>query len=308
MKHIILLLCLLSTPLLAGSVQKESVQIELIQVESIQIESIQIEPTQADSSQINIGQDKAFRWCAYFNWPPWIYKNKQGTYSGILVEQLDLFRAKNPDIKLVMKEIDSWKRCQESVALGTTDFILGANKTPEREIKFRYLDRPAFINFTEVGVYSAYDTNFPDVTAIEDLAQFTLAIVRGNSFGKEIDDFVALLPKRGLDPKLVELSTLDQVMKFVALKRADYFFMPRASFQEEVEKVSNASNQLSEATFREVYSVKRSTPVYLAFSKKNKVYPQLQSRWLSALEAYYQSVDFEARVAFHQQQLEKKRH
>lgn len=275
-------------------------QAEPIHAESVQAESVQSEPIQAESVQT-----EPFRWCAFFNWPPWIYKNDQASYSGILIDQLQLFKSNNPDVSLIIKEIDSWKRCQESVALGSTDFILGANKTPEREMKFHYLERPSFINYTEVGVYSAHDSDVPEMPSLTSLRNYSLAFVRGNSYGKEVDDYIKSLSMSDSKARLVPLSTTEQVMQFVALHRADYFFLPKSSYKQDLERIRAMSFKQGEVSFREIYSVKRSTPVFLAFSKKHNVYQQLQGRWLDTLDEYYRTVDFNARVAFHQQQLKQ---
>lgn len=242
-----------------------------------------------------------FRWCAYFDWPPWIYKNQQATYSGILIEQLELFKVRNPDMSFVMKDIDSWKRCQESVANGSTDFILGANKTPERAAKFHYLQQPLFINKTVINAYSSFTSGIPNVSALEDLRFYTLALVRGNSYGSPIDGFVQSLK---VGKNKVELSTLSQVMKFVALQRADYFFLPQSSYQKQLEDLNHSNDgNHSEFRFKTVLEIERATPVYLAFSKKTQAYSVLGERWLKSIEEYYQTVDFSARVAHHQAQL-----
>lgn len=264
-----------------------------------------------------------FRWCAFFNWPPWIYKTPEkydaslseqqsslhvsepssllpeslNGYQGILIEQLLLFKRLHPDFDFQMREIDSWKRCQESVASGATDFILGANKTEERQKKFHYLSEPAFINRTFVGVYSAKHSILPNIHRLEDLQPFVLAKVRGDSYGKPIDDYIRHLR---YGENKIELSTQNQVMKFVALQRADYFLMPTANFSKNLESLLRAETDHSlELSFKEIYRIERAVPVYLAFSKQTAAYERLESAWLATLREYYQTVDHLSRVAYH---------
>lgn len=264
-----------------------------------------------------------YRWCAFFNWPPWIYKTTDvnnaplseqqsslhvsepssslpeslNGYQGVLIEQLLLFKRLYPDFKFQMREIDSWKRCQESVASGTTDFILGANKTEERQKKFHYLSEPSFINRTFIGVYSAKNSTFPSISRLEDFQPFVLAKVRGDSYGKPIDDYVRRLHYGN---NKIELSTQNQVMKFVALQRADYFLMPTENFSNNLDSLlQNEADQPAELEFKEIFRLERAVPVYLAFSKQTTAHQRLQSAWLDTLKEYYQTVDHASRVAYH---------
>lgn len=244
---------------------------------------------------------ETYRWCAYFNWPPWIYKTQQSNYRGILIDQLNLFEARNPDVSLKVKDIDSWKRCQQSVASGQTDFILGANKTPERTAKLLYLDRPSFINKTGLGAYTSFYSTVPNQLSLNDLVGYKLAVSRGNSYGAEIDAFVSTLT---VNKNIVDLSTIDQVMKFVASNRADYFFMPTSTFKVQLEVLNEGiSVQRQPYKFRKIFEFDRATPVYIAFSRHTDAYSELMQKWLDVLDEYYQSVDFSARVDFHQAQL-----
>ncbi|RDH46217.1 transporter substrate-binding domain-containing protein [Zooshikella ganghwensis] len=144
-------------------------------------------------ASVNHSLADSLTWCAYYNWNPWIYPASKDSYAGVIIDQLELFKKNNPNIDVKPIVIDNWKRCQAEVASGHITMILGANKTPAREKLYYYLPEPAFINFSTVGVYTSADNDKVDnINKIDDLRQFSLVMVRGNSYGSTVDNFVRL--------------------------------------------------------------------------------------------------------------------
>ncbi|OZG73793.1 hypothetical protein BTA51_08265 [Hahella sp. CCB-MM4] len=93
-------------------------------------------------------------WCAYYQWHPWIYPSGN-EYSGLLIDQLNLFQKLYPEIEVKPIIVDNWKRCQVEVARGDISIVLGANRTEDRERSLTFLDRLSFINRTTVAAYVA---------------------------------------------------------------------------------------------------------------------------------------------------------
>jgi len=234
--------------------------------------------------------------CAYVNWSPWIY-SKGDSYDGILIEQLEVFRQKYPSIKLEIKEINNWKRCQADVASGRVSMLLGANKTPERELIYNYLPEPAFINRTTVGAYAAKDNEIGEVNSLNDLRKHTLSKTRGNSFGEEIDSFV-----QSLEGKYIfEVSTFAQAIKLVGIKRADYFLRVDSSYKSTIREHHKKFPNYSQLEFKKIYAVQRKTPVYFAFGKNTGNYAKYADKWLNALKHYHANVMIDERIRHHKQ-------
>lgn len=237
-------------------------------------------------------------WCAYFNWNPWIYPVSSG-YAGIMIDQLELFKKNNPDITVQIRKIDNWKRCQAEVASGKVTMILGANKTPEREVIFDYLPEPAFLNVSTVGVYTAQDnTEMKNIQNINDLRNYQLAMVRGNSYGSAVDPFVKSLAGKEIN----ELSSQAQTLKLVSVKRVDYFFLPVGTLEATIEKNLEKFPELADAKFKLVYEIPRSTPAFYVFGKNTGNYSNYADKWLATLKEYYSNVNFEDEVKRHKAQ------
>jgi len=239
-------------------------------------------------------------WCAYYNWAPWIYSSENG-YDGILIEELRLFE-KEHKIKAKAVIINNWKRCQFEVAKGKVDIILGANKTPEREKILHFLKDPAFINKSGLSAYALLgNEKVQKVKAIEGLRRYKLSMVRGNSFGKVVNEFVSTLDKTNL----WVVNSHEQVLKLVALKRHDYFFSNDASYISMLAKYRKIAPQLKKVSFRKIFSIEREVPVYIALTKKEGASRSLEAMWLKTIRDYHASVDVNERIEFHKKNANK---
>ncbi len=236
----------------------------------------------------------ALTWCAYFNWAPWIYPAGDG-YDGILIEQLTLFE-KQHKIKTQAIDRKNWKRCQVDVVNGQIDMILGANKNSEREKVLAYLEKPAFINHSTVNAYALQHNNLVNqVEKLEQLKQYNLAINRGNSFGKTIDDFIASLEEN----KRRRLNTKKDIYKMILARRKDYLFSTEPNFQPTLNEYKETFPQLRQVKFKKIYSHKRHIPVFIVFTKKGHIYRDVNQLWLKTLEHYQASVNIKERINYH---------
>ncbi|WP_028865625.1 substrate-binding periplasmic protein [Psychromonas aquimarina] len=239
-------------------------------------------------------------WCAYYNWAPWIYPAGD-SYDGILIEELNLLQKKY-NIKAEAVVRDNWRRCQADVESGKIDIILGANKTPEREIKFHYLSVPAFINKSMISAYTVEDnTQVQPVKSLQELKQYKLVMTRGNSFGTTIDDFINSIdePSRGV------VRMHDQALKMLAAKRRDYIFSADSSFDSMIQKFAAENPAMKGVKYRKIFSMERATPAYIAVTKKGQKFNQLSELWINTINNYNDSVNIEERINYHKQNAKK---
>ncbi len=234
--------------------------------------------------------------CAFYNWKPWIYP-KGDHFDGVMIEQLELFKENNPDINVEIKHIENWKRCQVDVAHGTVTMILGANKTPERELLFDYLPTPAFINETSVGAYTAADNKIAPIHTLEDLKNYSLVMRRGNSFGIRLDTFINNLPSN----KLHIVNAFDQAIKLVGIKRMDYFFAIESTISEILRDHHERFPKYSQLKFKKIHTVNRATPVYYVFGKRTGNYEKYAEKWLDVIAEYNHRFIIEQRIQYHRE-------
>ncbi len=238
-------------------------------------------------------------WCAYYNWNPWIYLSGKDTYAGVLIDQLNLFKKTYPEITVEAKIIENWQRCQAEVASGNVTLVLGANKTPERQAVFDYLPEPAFVNVSTLGVYAAQENdNVTEITTLDHLRKYRLAMIRGNSYGSEVDPFIKSLA----GDEINEVSSQGQVLTLVAMQRYDYFFIPDAALEKTITLHSEKYPELTDAKFKKVFEIKRATPAYYVFGKNTANYDKYAHKWLRVLEQYYTTVNREEEILRHKTQ------
>ncbi len=241
-------------------------------------------------------------WCAYYDWAPWIYPVENGVedgvesgYAGILIDQLELFKQNNPDIEVNASIIANWKRCQLEVATGNVTMILGANKTPEREQLFDYLDIPAFINKRDVHAYAAASNNaLQNIASLTDLRPFRLAIVRGDTFGGAIDEHINSLPASHVAATNSDV----QGLRMVSSKRLDYVFLQAG----QLDAIITQNPELAAGQFKLVLTAPRETPVYPVFGKNTNGYANYATPWLETIKEYHAKVDIDAEIARHKRQ------
>ncbi len=233
--------------------------------------------------------------CAYFNWNPWIY-SKEGRFEGIMIEQLEVFKAQNPSINVEIQQIDNWKRCQLEVASGRVTMLLGANKTADREVDFDYLPIPAFVNQSSVVAYSLEGIIAP-VHSLEELKKYSLSIDKGNKFGEIIDSFIKSLPAENV----FEVNSLSQSIQMVELGRIDYFFSDDSTYKTIEQKLNLTYPIRAKRKLQKIFTVPRSVPVYYAFGKKTDNYEKFADKWLDAIKSYYNFFVIDDRIEYHRE-------
>lgn len=245
------------------------------------------------------------RWCAYYNWSPFIYPTGENSWEGILIDELKLFMQDHDVQVLPAKVIPNWKRCQKDVERGVhIDFILGANWTEERAKQFNYVghidggegDTPAFVNHSTVSAYALKGNDkVSKVDRLEDLRQYQLQMVRGNSFGKQVDDFIATLT----DNQVIFVNDNKTILRKMIRKRGDYFFTVDSSYSAMLEQYKELDQGLETDPFYQILTVERKTPVYIAFSKNGDKFEKYSKLWEQTIKKYHDSVDYQAELARH---------
>lgn len=233
-------------------------------------------------------------WCAFYNWPPWIYPSK-GSYAGILIDQLEIFKKQNPHIQVEARIIENWKRCQAEVERGRVSLILGAYKSASREATFHYLEEPALINQSIVGVYKLEGNNkINNISTLDDLRNYKLGIIKGNSRGKIADNYINSLSSK----RVMELTLQAQILKMVSVKRLDYFFL-EVELDEAVTNSLDLFPELANVKFNKILEIPRKTPAYYIMGKHTGEYSQYSDLLISAIREYYDTVDIDAEIARH---------
>ncbi|GGY47814.1 hypothetical protein GCM10011297_20820 [Bacterioplanes sanyensis] len=254
----------------------------------------------------SISSASTLTWCAYYDWAPWIYPVEGGVeggeesdYAGILIDQLKLFKQNNPDIEVNASIIANWKRCQLEVATGKVTMILGANKTPEREQVFDYLEIPAFINKREVHAYAAANNSaLQNISSLADLRPFRLAIVRGDTFGGMIDQHINSLPAN----RVTATNSHAQSLRMVSSRRLDYLFLQAGLIRDIIDQHLTDGSELTKTQFKSILTIPRETPAYHVFGKNTDGYANYATPWLETLKEYHATVDIEAEIARHKRQ------
>ena len=246
-------------------------------------------------------QASTLTWCAYYNWNPWIYPVDTG-YAGILIDQLNLFKINNPEIKVEARIIENWKRCQVEVETGKVTMILGANKTPERELIFDYLDMPAFINKNSVSAYSSVDNDrMNNLKSLDELSHYHLALVRGDTFGGRIDDHIQSLP----DTHISLTNSHIQSLRMVKSKRVDYVLLQQGLLRPLITEHSIDDPELNPSDFKKLLTVTRETPAYYAFGKGTDGLTLYSEAWKKTLKQYFSSVDIDTEIIRHKKQKQR---
>jgi len=120
-------------------------------------------------------------------------------------------------------------------------------------------------------------------------------VVRGNSFGSELDGFVGMLP----EAKKQHLPSKGQVLKMTESGRMDYFFVSKGQLPEVIAKHSSKAIPLSVDQFKMIYEVPRAVPAFIVFGKNTPFAQQYSDAWLDTLNSYYQSVDVKLEIQKH---------
>ncbi|MCL9783301.1 transporter substrate-binding domain-containing protein [Vibrio sp. S4M6] len=235
-------------------------------------------------------------WCAFFNWNPWIYPYNN-SYDGILIEELNVFK-KNAGVDTKVHKNLNWKRCQQQVLDGKVDFILGGNRTPEREKVFSFVDEPAAINNSVMGMYTLSDGNIPhSVNRLEDLKGYRFVTIKGTTWGKVIDNHIHSLEKS----KIEYVNSEAQIIRKILTKRGDYFVSSESILNTIVNNNQESIPELTRSKFRQVVEIKRSIPIYVFFKKDSEQFLKLNKLFEESFKQYHSSTDVQSRIEFHKQ-------
>ncbi len=237
---------------------------------------------------------ETLKWCAYFNWSPWIY-SVGDKYDGILIEQLELFKKDN-NVKAEVVVIKNWKRCQAELKDSRVDMILGANKTEDRLKIFNYVTEPSFLNKSMISAYALKsNTKVPNVNNLEELKKYKLHMSRGNSFGQKIDNFVKSL---GSDV-IISNHQEEMLQTFVRRQKGDYFLSASSSMVPLLKKYEDKIPGLKKELFKEIFTTERAVPVHIVFSKKGTKYSKYNDLWVKTIKKYNSMVDINERIEYH---------
>lgn len=148
-------------------------------------------------------------------WPPYVIGELGGEATGgSCIELVQKLFARLDDVGVSFPLIP-WERALREVREGSKDGIVLLLKTPEREEYMEYTD-PLFTSYNLVW-YSK--RRFPagfEWKRLEDFSPYSLGIVRGYSYGDEVDQ---ALQKGEL--KATEVNTVDQLFTMLAGDRID---------------------------------------------------------------------------------------
>ncbi|MES2150702.1 MAG: transporter substrate-binding domain-containing protein [Pseudomonadota bacterium] len=110
-------------------------------------------------------------------------RTPSGEFVGLGVDVIRALAAQTKDT--VRFEIYPWPRAQAMVELGQADILIGPYKTPEREERFSFLDRPFYqdrmVFFARSGNPIAWTGNFDSLKGIH------IAAVSGWVYGSAFD-------------------------------------------------------------------------------------------------------------------------
>lgn len=148
-------------------------------------------------------------------WPPYVLGElgKEAT-GGIGVELMRRIFARIEGVDVSFPLVP-WKRALRAVEQGAMDGIAVLLKTPEREQYMEYTD--VLLTSPDLVWYSA--SRFPDGFGwerFEDFAPYNLAVIRGHSYGEEIDKVI----EAGF-LTITEVTSSEQMFTMLARGRVD---------------------------------------------------------------------------------------
>ncbi|GFO60652.1 hypothetical protein GMST_29770 [Geomonas silvestris] len=148
---------------------------------------------------------------AAFNFNPAIYQDRDGRVKGFYVEMLDeIARRENWQIQYVY---GSWGEGMERIKRGEVDLLTSVAWLEERTHFLDYGKTPIMTVWSEVYVHQKSDLN-----SISDMAGKRVAIMKGDSNGKQ---FRNLVEKFGIPCTIVEFPGFEEVFKEVEARRVD---------------------------------------------------------------------------------------
>jgi polar amino acid transport system substrate-binding protein len=202
-----------------------------------------------------------------------------GKPTGILVDVVtEAFRRSGHSVKI---QLMPWARCLAEVRDGNVDGIFSVFKLPERESFLAYTSNPVITQVEVFFIHADSDIRFTGNLA--DLSHLRAGIIRGTSYGLDIDKLV----KNGTWQNITYTSSVDSLVAMLAAKRIDFAPSYRAVF------LDAAKQNGSIGKIKELSPAVESIPSYLAFNKKRD-YAKISAEFDKALASMKKDQSFDA--------------
>ncbi|WDE10255.1 substrate-binding periplasmic protein [Thalassomonas haliotis] len=199
-----------------------------------------------------------------FNW------ETSTSLEGASIELAKLF-FKKEQVELELIRVNSWARCLKQVETGKIDLVLGAYKTPERQLWGDYIDE--IIARDIIQLFKNKNRQL-DFSALNSLHHFRGGGIIGNSYGGVFDTFIA-----SLSPKQwQEVIRPEQLIAQLAYNRIDYAPMNRWNMEVLLLKLKQQGQIPTETEIIPVGKVIHSNELYFVFSKKTGRYREFQQK------------------------------
>lgn len=213
-------------------------------------------------------------------YPPYQYE-ENGVVDGIVVRILNrAFEIAGHEIEI---EVMPWKRAIKMAKEGEADAIFTAYKTAERET---FLDYSTVVVMEQVvSVFTQPDTNIGYDGTMGSLADVSLGLVSGLSYGATVDDAIAA----GTFQQVDYANTSEQNVTKLIKGRIDALIMNRYN------ALHMASELGSAHTIKEADPEISSVPSYIAFSKA-KNHQELRDAIDAALQQMIDSGEYQTLI------------
>lgn len=161
-----------------------------------------------------VSAEKVLTACASPSWVPSTWETRN-SIDGLFVGMLNDF-ASHSGLTIKYQKIGAWARCLRQAEKGEIDIVLGAYKTPERLAWGEY-SQAIIYDFTRIFALE----NRLNIDRIEDLTPYRGGVRIGDSYGKEMDDFIGQQALK--ENTILYLNNEENIIKMIANYRLDYF-------------------------------------------------------------------------------------
>jgi polar amino acid transport system substrate-binding protein len=188
------------------------------------------------------------------DYPPYTFQ-ENGVLKGFQIEiALEAFKQMDQPITI---KIYPWARVIHMMKRGMADGVIGAYKTPERELFIDYPQTP--MDYGIVSLFVLKDSSITFSGNLKELSDYRFCVVRGFSYGKTFDEAV----RNGTIVQIREAPTIEESIKaFLVLGLKTILITEKYSCFYQLSRLNklNAVRELP-VTIGEI-------PNYIAFSKK----------------------------------------
>lgn len=161
-----------------------------------------------------ISAEKVLTACASPNWVPSTWETKD-SIDGLFVGILNDF-AEHSGLIIHYQKMGAWARCLKQAQKGEVDIVLGAYKTPERQMWGLYSSAIVY-DYTRIFVIE----NNLVINSLEDLKSYKGGVRLGDSYGKQVDDFIQQQAVK--KDTILYLNNEENIIRMIANNRLDYF-------------------------------------------------------------------------------------